>query len=196
MRKTFFLVLALMVLTVSGMLANDNSANLIRRAYIDVLGVPPTVVEIDWLLVYNKGKSYETAVDYLINNPKCKWNIPKSLAKMLLLSKDYKEQAPKPMLPEQVIKNLFYITGLDINLPYTEENIKMASYKLVNLALVCCDGETEIIDYLATSMMSRGTNLEEINYLTKLVRTSNKSEKDTWYDVLQEIMKFPDTFKK
>ena len=187
--------MALMVLTVSGMFANDSSS-LIRRAYIDVLGVPPTVVEMDWLLVYNKGKSYEIAVDYVINNPKCKWNIPKHLAKMLLLSKNYKEQPKIPMLPEQIYKNVFYLTGLDINLPCTEENIKSAFYKLINIATEICDGETETIDYLATCIMGRGTKLDEINHLTKIIKNSTKSETDTWYDVSQEIMKFPDALTK
>lgn len=195
MRKTFFLVMALIMLNVSGMFANDSSS-LIRRAYIDVLGVPPTVVEMDWLLVYNKGKSYEIAVDYLVNNPRSKWNIPKYLAKMLLLSKNYKEQPKIPLLPEQIYKNVFYLAGLDTNLSYTEENIKSAFYKLINIAIVFCDGETDTIDYLATCMMGRTTNLDEINQLSKIIKNSNKSEKDTWYDVLQEMMNFPDVITK
>jgi len=195
MRKTFFLVLALMVLTVSGMFGNGNSASLIRRAYIDTLGVPPTVTEMDWLLVYNKNKSYEVAVNYLIANPKFKWNMPKNLAKLLLLSNDYRSLPKVPMLPEQVIKNLFYLVAMD-NVPYIEENIKTACYKLINIAMVCSDGETETIDYLAVSMMGRATNLNENNHLSKIIRNSNKSEKETWYDVLQEIMTFPDTINK
>ena len=195
MRKTVFLVLALMVLSVCGMFGNDNSAGLIRRAYIDTLGVPPTVTEMDWLFVYNKGKSYEVAVNYLISNPRFKWNMPKNLAKILLLSNDYRSLPKFPMLPEQVIKNLFYLVGID-NLAYTEENIKTACYKLINIAMVCSDGDTETIDYLAVSMMGRTTNLDEINHLSKIIRNSNKSEKETWYDVLQEIMGFPDTINK
>jgi hypothetical protein len=178
------------------MLANDNTSTLIRKAYIDAIGVPPTIEEIDWYLVYNKDRSYELAVDYVINNPKCKWNISKELAKLLLLSKDYKEQAKVQLLPEQIIKNLFYITGIDMNLSYTEENKKIASCRLIQNAILCSDGETETIDYLANSLMSRGTNLEEINYLTKLIKNSTKSEEETWYNVLMEIMKFPEVNTK
>ena len=196
MRKLFFLVLSLVVLSTSVMLGNDNTSTLIRKAYIDVIGVPPTIEEIDWYIVYNKGRSYELAVDYVINNSKCKWNIPKELAKLLLLSKDYKEQAKVQLLPEQIIKNLFYITGMDVNLSYTEENKKIASCRLIQNAILCSDGDTETIDYLANSLMSRGTNLEEINYLTKLIKNSTKSEEETWYLVLMEIMKFPEVNTK
>lgn len=196
MRKLFFLVLSLIITFTSGVLANDNTSTLIRKAYIDVIGIPPTIEEIDWYVVYNKDRSYELAVDYVINNPKCKWNISKELAKLLLLSKDYKDQPKASLLPEQIIKNLFYITGMDMNISYTEENKKIACYKLIQNAILCSDGETETIDYLANSLMCRGTNLEEINYLSKLIKNSTKSEEETWYDVLMQIMKFPEVNTK
>ena len=196
MRKLSFLVMSLVIIFTSGVLANDNTSTLIRKAYIDVIGVPPTIEEIDWYLVYNKDRSYELAVDYVINNPKCKWNISRELAKLLLLSKDYKDQPKASLLPEQIIKNLFYVTGMDVNLSYTEENKKIACYKLIQHAILCSDGETETIDYLANSLMSRGTNLEEINYLTKLFKSSSKNEDEAWLDVLQAMMKFPEVNTK
>jgi hypothetical protein len=196
MRKLTFLVLLLITNFISIVKAEDQTSNLIRKAYIDVLGLPPTIQEIEWYMVYNKNNSYELAVDFLIKNPKTKWNIPKNLAKLLLLSNDYKKQDKQPLLREQIIKNLFYSVGMNTDTPYTEDNYRTACLKLINNAVLCSDGDTEVIDYMTNCLMSRSTNLTEINHLMYIIKNTTKSEQDTWYDVLQEILSFPDVTNK
>lgn len=196
MRKLSFLVLSLIMLFTSSIKANNDVALLIKKAYIDVLGHIPTATEMDWYLVYNKNQSYEIAVNYLITNSKSKWNIPKNLAKMLLLSNEYKTQEKQQMMPEQITKNLFYVVGIELNLSFTQENYKIACIKLINNAMMCCDTESDIIDYMANALMCRSTNVEEINYLLKTMHSSPKKEEEAYYDVLQELMKFYDVKSK
>jgi hypothetical protein len=191
MRKFLFLVLSFGILFSEDVKANDNVSLLIRKAYIDVLGYVPTTEEMDWYLIYNKDHAYEIAINYLISNPNCKWNIPKHLAKLLLHSTDYKSQTKQPMLREQIAKNLFYAVGMGLQTVYTQENYDLACKRLINIATNSYESESDIIDYMANVLMSRSTNLKEINYLLK-IKHSFKLEEQAYLKVLQEIMEFPD----
>ena len=43
---------------------------LLRRAYVDMIGVPPTRQEIDRFLADASPKAYESAVDRLLSDPR------------------------------------------------------------------------------------------------------------------------------
>lgn len=195
MRKLFFLALAFLFLITGKITAKEDNSFLIRRVYLDVIGVVPTIEEIDWYLVYNTN-GYVMAVDFVLQNKNCKWNIPKNLAKMLLLSNDYKIQKKRPLLREEIARNLFYVVGMNMNNPATEENIKIASLKLIDQAIASSNTETDIIDYMSNCLMSRSTNLVESNIIEKLIKDSVKSEKDTWLDVLNVILNLEDVKTK
>jgi hypothetical protein len=186
-RKLICFLLALF-LNVKEVTASDNPY-IIRRAYIDVLGVVPTSQEIEWYCVYNTN-GYTLAIDWLLACEKHKWIIPNEYSRIFLLSSEYKN-SPKMRIPkQQVYKNLLYVTGTP--LVVSTENVKKASIKLVEHAIACSNGETEIIDYMCDALMSRGSNLDENNRLSKIVRESSKEEMDTWMDVLGEILELED----
>lgn len=169
--------------------ANTKEPYLIRRAYIDVLGIVPTTQEIEWYCVYNTN-GYALAIDWLLACDKHKWNIPNEYSRIFLLSSEYKN-SPKMRIPkQQVYKNLLYVTGSPMEV--STENLQKASVKLVESAIACSNGETEIIDYMCDALMSRGSNLDENDKLSKLVRNSPKPEMDTWIDVLAEILELED----
>ena len=191
MRKFLFLVLSFGILFSEDIKANDNVSLLIRKAYIDVLGYIPTTEEMDWYLVYNKDNAYDIAINYMLSNPNCKWNIPKSLAKLLLHSTDYKSQVKQQMLPEQIAKNLFYAVGMGFHTSYTQQNYDLACKKLIKIAMNSYESESDIIDYMANVLMSRSTNLKEINHLLK-IKHSFTLEEEAYLKTLQEIMEFPD----
>ena len=173
--------------------AKEDESFLIKRAYLDTIGLIPTPQEIEWYTVYNRN-GYKLAVEWLMRNPRYDWNIPRPYAKILLLSKEYRE-LPKVEIPkEQVLVNLLFVTGKSLTL--TDENVKDARLTLINNAILCSDGETEIIDYMCNSLMCRGSNLIEINKLTKIFKESNKPELEAWMDVLDEILELEDVNTK
>jgi hypothetical protein len=192
-RKFICFFLACSFLIINKINANEDESFLIKRAYLDTIEKIPTQSEIEWYLVYNKN-GYELAVDWLIMNKNYKWNIPKEYAKILLLSKDYLH-LPKMLLNQlQIRKNLLYVVGM--NQEPTIENVEVAKLSLVKMAIESGGSETEIMDYMANSLMCRSTNLEENNALSKIIRESSKNENDTWSEVLNAILEFEDVKTK
>lgn len=192
MRNLFFLVVALFTLVPN---AFSDDSLIIRRAYLDTIGVVPTVHEIEWYCIYNKN-SYETAIDWLINqHPNYKWNIPKDQAKLFLMSDTYKEQPKRQLSQEDVNKILLYVSGYKDS-PVTEENIKKASIQLIKNALNPDLQNYDPLDYIANCLMSRSTNITEANLISQILKQSNKSELDTWLCVLNELLKFEDVATK
>lgn len=193
MRNLFFLVLILLTFVTNGI---SNDSFFIRKAYLDTVGIVPTVNEIEWYCIYNNKNSYETAVDWLINNhPDYKWNIPKDQAKIFLMSDTYKHQPKRPLSQEELNKILLYVSGYK-NYPVTEENIKKASLQLVKNALNPDLQNYEPMDYIANCLMSRSTNMTEANLISQILKQSTKSEIDTWLCVLDKLLKFEDVATK
>jgi hypothetical protein len=192
-RKFICFFLACSFLLLNKINAAEDESFIIKRAYLDTIEVIPTQTEIEWYLVYNKN-GYEIAVDWLLTNKKYKWNIPKEYAKILLLSKEY-QHLPKMLLNQlQIRKNLLYVVGMDQE--PTIENVEIAKLSLVKMAIESGGTETEIMDYMANSLMCRSTNLEENNIISKIIRESSKNENDTWLEVLNTILQFEDVKTK
>jgi hypothetical protein len=192
-RKFICFFLACSFLVTNKVNANEDESFYIKRAYLDTIEKIPTIEEIEWYLVYNT-EGYKLAVDWLVQNKDYKWNIPKEYAKILLLSKDY-HNLPKMLLDKlQVRKNLLYVVGMDQE--PTIENVEIAKLSLIKMAIECGGTETEIMDYMANSLMCRSTNLEENNILSKIIKESRKNENDTWLDVLNAILEFEDVKTK
>jgi hypothetical protein len=173
--------------------AGEDSSFIIKRAYLDVIQKIPTREEIEWYIVYNKN-GYQLAVDWLVNNKQYKWNIPKEYAKILLLSNDYQQLPKVPLDRKQVRKNLLYVVGMDQE--PTIENVETAKLSLIKMAIESGGSESEIMDYMANSLMCRNTNLEESNILSKIFKESSKSEEATWLDILNAILEFEDVKTK
>jgi hypothetical protein len=192
-RKFICFFLACSLLITNKINANEDQSFYIKRAYLDTIEKIPTIEEIEWYLVYNT-EGYKLAVDWLIQNKDYKWNIPKEYAKILLLSKEY-HNLPKMLLDKlQIRKNLLYVVGMDQE--PTVENVEIAKLSLIKMAIESGGSETEIMDYMANSLMCRSTNLEENNTLSKIVKESRKNENDTWMDVLNAILEFEDVKTK
>ncbi len=193
MRKFICFLLACSFLIVNKINAGEDSSFIIKRAYLDVIQKIPTREEIEWYIVYNKN-GYQLAVDWLVNNKQYKWNIPKEYAKILLLSNDYQQLPKVPLDRKQVRKNLLYVVGMDQE--PTIENVETAKLSLIKMAIESGGSESEIMDYMANSLMCRNTNLEESNILSKIFKESSKSEEATWLDILNAILEFEDVKTK
>jgi hypothetical protein len=197
MRKLILLVLACVTFLAGNVKSSEDVSPLIRRAYYDVLGVFPCYNEIEWFCTYNYSDSYEIAVEWLINHPSNKWNIPKNYMKMLLLSEQYKNQKRVPIPMEDVYKNLFYVVG-NKELSITKENILLSSEKLIKNALKCGEDPLDVIDYMTNCLISRTTTIKEANELVSIYKSSNKisTEMQAWMKVLEKILQFDDIKSK
>jgi hypothetical protein len=192
-RKLFCFLLALLVFNTIKVVAKDTDASLIRRAYLDTIGIVPTSQEIEWYCVYNTN-GYELALDWLMNHKDYGCFSHIIYTKEFLMSNQYRNSRKVKIDKKQVYKNLLYVTGIEEELSL--DSISKAQSRLIEYAIACSDGDTEIIDYMCDALMSRASNLQEANILAKIIKNSKKNELDTWKDVLNEILKFEDVNTK
>ena len=193
MRKILCFLLALLMLAPIKITAKESDSFVIRRAYIDVIGVVPTTQEIEWYCVYNND-GYNLALDWLMNHKDYGCNGHIVYTKEFLMSTEYKNSPKVKIEKKQVYKNLLYVTGIKEELSL--DSISKAQTRLIQNAIACGDGDTEVIDYMCNALMSRDSNLKEANELTKIIKESKKNELDTWRDVLNVILRFDDVNSK
>lgn len=192
MKKIIFIASIYFLILAAKVICKEDESFLIRRAYIDVIGVVPTAEEIDWYCVYNKN-SYEMAVDWLLKHPNYSWgDVNKEEAKRILLSDEYKSFRKMPLSKDKLNKIILYLVGSSEKA--TEKSIKEASLKLIEEAKMSSNNDLDAIDFLAYKLMSRVTNMEEANYLNKFLKEKlkTKSEKEAWLDIFDQILHLED----
>lgn len=199
--KKYLLAAALSIALVAGglLLASppDNS-RIIRRAYLDILGVVPTADELDWYCVYNKNNSYRVAVEWLSTRPGVGFDgaFGGEELKKVLLSKEYVEAKSQPLDKRKIGKILLYVAG--VQGVATADNIHTAKLKLIEDAMLEETGDSDIIDYMAVRLMSRATRLDEINMLLDCLRKSRKTmlEEGAWLRTLDMLLSIEDVVSK
>ncbi len=189
MRKLFFLVLFLSFFSIRGISKEDDS-RLIRRLYLDTIGLVPTIEEIEWYIVYNDN-GYDLAVNYIINHPKNKLKIPSEEMSKLFNSKEYKNSKRLFLTKDEITNIIYYVSGCDKSkgLDYAKKRIALDASKY--------DTELDVLDYMANLFMSRSTNLNEANHLLKVYRnTESLPVEKRWLLILEEILKLEDVRSK
>jgi hypothetical protein len=166
---------------------HEDESYIIRRVYLDVLGVVPLPHEIDWYCVYNDN-GYSLAVEWVLSRHMSVDDIRKTL-----VSHNYKKFKKMPLSREQLNKQLCYIAGEEYSGDYA--SVIQARGKLIKYALEATDSDVDALDYLAYQLMSRVTTMAEANYLKsklKDYKLSAKTEKLAWENVLDELLNFED----
>lgn len=184
MRKAVIVCLVLAFVT-AGDLKPEVSLDesyIIRRAYLDVLGVMPTTEEIVWYCEYNNDP-YTTAVDWLVKQADEDVKI-----RIWLLSKPYKEAAKQPIDPKWLDRNLCYLSGVVyVDDPVYIHNVKL---RFIELAKKASDSDLGAIDYMAYQLMSRVTHVDEANRLLGVLK------QEGWRGVLEAILGLEDVCYK
>jgi hypothetical protein len=162
-----------------------------------VLGVFPTVEEIDWYCVYNK-LGYQLAVEWLIRSPR-RLGQPVVSAQELkskLLSAEYTNNAKQPLTLESLHKAIFYFIGE--NYSTDPENLREAKIKFINYAKLEANGELDVVDRMTSQLMSRTTNLKEANQILAYLRPRLEAlpEDEAWLQTLDELLTFEDICNK
>lgn len=156
---------------------------LIRRAYLDVWGVPPSLHELNWYLTYNQN-SYETAVNDLLKKDSSSPRV-KDLAKNFLLSIEYKTRPLKPLTMEEMSFIVRYQGG-DLSSSLLE-----ADKRLVRNSILNKENGIDPIDYLAELLMARSTSASEETFLTKIIK-KYPSDEEGYLAALQVMKTFKD----
>jgi hypothetical protein len=163
--------------------SSTRESHLIRRAYLDILGVPPSLKEMEWYTVYNP-EPYASAVGWLTNSQE------KGGYKDILLSDEYKSKPPSKLSAVELETLIKYQSG-NLKLSIEEACLKIVS----DARTVGEDSPTDVIDYIAECLMNRSTTLEEINFLLNVYK-KYPSEDEGYLKVLEEILKFKDCYTK
>lgn len=176
---------------------HEDDSYIIRRIYLDVLGVVPLPHEIDWYCVYNDN-GYNMALEWVLASPRDKWtqgwkHMSIEDIRKTLVSHNYKHFKKMPLSREQLHKQLCYIAGEEYTGDYAV--VIKARSKLIKYALEATDSDVDAIDHLAYQLMSRVTNMSEANYLKgklKDYKLSLKTEQLAWECILDELLGFED----
>jgi len=196
MRRHACILLIFLTLTLGDIFSSGgrDESYQIRRAYIDVLGVFPTIEEIDWYCVYNT-KGYELAVDWIAKHPKYSY-LSEAFSRNRLLSDEYKYASQQPLAEKKLHEAIFYFAGEQ----YTDDKKALAQAKLKFIACAkqCTINDLDTIDYMACQLMSRATKLDEANKLLGCLKQSMEtlSEDAAWTNVLNELLKLKDVRSK
>jgi hypothetical protein len=179
------------IFLIGGAFAKEDESYLIRRAYIDVLGVVPTAEEIDWFCVYNNN-SYHLAIEWILQHPSYKWDEIKGDARTYLHSNLYKTLKKMPISKKRMDDIILYVAG-DTH-GATEENVQKSKKKIINNAINSSSDDLEAIDYICYRLMSRVTHLDEANYLVQKFKEFRKTaaEEEAWLMLFNEIMLLED----
>ena len=146
---------------------NLKEGQIIRRAFLDVKGVPPTPTELAWYLTYNR-EGYEKAISYLLSeniNPKLK-----ELLKTFLLSPEYKNKNQSVLTKEEQIFIIQYQIG---NLFASPEE---ADKKLISISISSKENGYEPLDYMAELLMARSTSASEETLLGKIIKNTHQKK--------------------
>ena len=196
MRAFLFLVIVLqLTLGETTLGINPSQAQdvmLIRRAYIDITSVMPTPTEMEWYIVYCSNNSYSTAVEHLFKKYDTK------LIKEYVLSDDYKNQPSRLIPSNQLNKSLLYLAGIMPEETPSSAKVQQAKKILIENSILNSYNTEDAIDQLCNYLMSRSSNLLEINKLVQTFKRVDaaKGEQQAWLAVFEEIMAFKDVCYK
>lgn len=170
----------------------NREARMIRRAFLDTVGVIPSSEEIEWYLVYNQN-GYSLAVAYLVQNGPLN-----GLDAQRLLSEEYREQPDRPIEREVLERNVIYLAGMGRK-EVTPELFESACARLIEDALRVADGRvSEAIDYLVNTLTCRNATVVEVNTMVGIYKQVilKSEEAVAWRTVLSHVLEMHDCKSK
>jgi hypothetical protein len=194
MKRRAWIVMVAIALSLSEVLPSErkDEAYLIRRAYLDILGVVPTISELEWYCEHNND-GYNKAVDYLLGSSAMRLVGDAEVARKraFLMSSNYKQGA-KVLLPngklDEIIKYLVNYSG----------DTAKAKELFIRYARAYEDGDLDAIDRMALQLMGRVTTVNEANSLLRVLRCGVETlgEGEGWKNALEQLLLFDDVRNK
>lgn len=185
MRKVFFSLILMWVSLGGGVKVAGSEIfqdlRSIRKLYLDVIGVPPTPSEVEWLCVYETN-SYESAVNHVLNKKYGnEFTLEKEKKKKELLEISYRKYR-YVLLPEWQTDLIIKYQAGCIFLSLQE-----AKDVLIQNSLFMGEGGQDPIDYLFMCLCGRPTNANEMNCFYKIFKNA-KDDKEGLSKVLESIL--------
>lgn len=187
-----FLTIFLIVLLFPLVGGTDSTANLlketrlIRKVYLEVLNLPPTPIEMEWYLVYNKD-SYFTALNHVIKErSKREAGYPTIKMKSYYETDLFKNKTPEK-LPKEVLHFIIKYQVGGVN-----DTLESCINKMIDNAMVVADNHpVDGFDYLSECLMNRTLSMKEANDLLKEYRKYS-SEREGYQAVFNKLIEFED----
>ena len=181
--KVLSIYSAILLVLVEKVLAGDNKeSQLVRRAYLDILGVLPTAEELAWYCEYNTD-GYRVAVDWLVKRASAD-----NKTRRFLMSSEYRNREPEELERKDLDRNIFYLSGLVYHEGVGE--LQQAKTTFIELAKKEADADLDVIDFMCNQLMSRVTSVYEANMLLGVLK------KNGWDDTLEAILDLYDVKHK
>jgi hypothetical protein len=187
-----FLTIFLIVLLFPLVGGTDSTPNLlketrlIRRVYLEVLSVPPTPIEMEWYLVYNKD-SYLTALNHVIKErARRDAGYPTIKMKSYYETDLFKNKTPEK-LPKEVLHFIIKYQVGGVN-----DTLESCISKMIDNAIVVADNHpVDGFDYLAECLINRTLSMKEANDLLKEYRKYS-NEREGYQTVFNKLIEFED----
>ena len=180
--RTFLSLVLFFQMSLAGICSDKvEDIKLIRRAYLDVVGVLPTVEEVEWYTVYTNG-GYGMAVDFLLRDK------PKQTQELLtkwLTSESYKTDNSRQLTIEDIMGVFLFLAGKKVG----DVSFSESKQLLADSAVLCSSSTSETIDYICNALLCRDSNLEEANIIEKYIRNCS-SEEGMWLGVVELVITF------
>lgn len=161
---------------------------LIRRAYLDVLGLLPTLAEIEWFTVFNQN-GYQMAVQQLTGGLETNgWKAAD------LLSVGYREQAMREVGETVLQRNVVYLAGM-AEIEVNEEVFEKGANLFTEQAIRAGEGDARhAVDYMVNALLCRPMSASEENEMMELynVLSRKNEERDVFRTLLTHILRMPD----
>lgn len=167
--------------------AKEDDSRLIRKIYLDLIGIVPTTEEIDWYMIYNTN-GYEVAIDFVAKHPKNKWKSVSVEETVKILNSEEYKKSKRELSSEEMTSILFYVVG-DGTRGGSYEDAKKT---IVDSAIKCADSDVDKIDYISNILISRSTTIDESNLLLDVFKSTKGSDEDKLLKVLEKILEFED----
>lgn len=183
MRKhASLLVLAILMLVVTGLCSNNADLVYLRRIYLTELGVPPSVAEVEWLMTYERNPC-NAGIDYILNKKYGKEETQfKKDKRRLYLCPDQKLLEPTLLTSAQKDFIVKYQAG-NILL-----GIQEAKLLLLKCALKTLESQEEPIDYLSVCLFGKYTNTNDYNFYNKIFNETKGDELKKLHAVLDSML--------
>lgn len=177
----FICILASLLLGVSASEPSIKEGQLIRRVYLDFLGIPPTPKELNWYLIYNKPDPFKRVVNDIVHGNEC--------LKNFLLSSEYKNRVQMPLSPLTLDLIVKYQSGMIKN------SLGEADKRLVVISLKEAEDDLNPLDFMSECLMGRATTAQEETELQKIIK-KYPTEEEGYLEALKKIKTFPDFLNK
>lgn len=163
-----------------------STSQLIRRAYLEYLQIPPTPAELEWYIVYNKNQSLIKAAEWVAQHASKDADV-QSIIYTNITSPTFTSNAT-PLEQWQINNIIYYQSGC-------YQSLYDAKVRLIKNGIAYSDDTLDVIDYIYENLTAKTTNTSVANMYLQVFKKYN-NEIDGYLAVLEHIKNSTDCCMK